>query len=206
MAFLVENNTASPLVIADLGITIAAGPGTTYDLALENPKDVAESAQVGNDLWTALNATNASILDPLDDVTPLSGVDSIAAAQAANDTHWRIKGGELNQLDDVNAPSPNAGEGLVYGGTTWDPQPVALDVPRSQIYFVGKHGNDSNTGLTPDKAKLTFTNAISTANAQTPSSSNRWPMFDPWPAVFSRRSMTSERGRRRCTRSMARAM
>lgn len=35
----------------------------------------------------------------------------------------------------------------------------------SNIYFVGKHGNDANDGLSPEKAKLTFSSAISAASA-----------------------------------------
>ena len=172
MGFILRNLNAGPLAIDDLGITLSLGED--YDLTQENPKDVAESAQVGNDLYNALNTSAAVILDPLDDTTPLSTSASIAAAQAANNTHYRIKGGELDQLDDVNAASPSIGDGLVYGGSTWDPQPVATDIDRQQVYFVGKHGNDTNSGLTPSKAKLTFGSAITAASGQTPSITNKF--------------------------------
>ena len=42
------------------------------------------------------------------------------------------------------------------------------------ILYVGKHGNDSNNGKTKAQAFLTIGQAIITANAETPSSSNRF--------------------------------
>lgn len=42
----------------------------------------------------------------------------------------------------------------------------------SKVYYVGKHGSDSNDGLSNETAFLTFGAAISAVNAQTPSSSN----------------------------------
>ncbi len=46
--------------------------------------------------------------------------------------------------------------------------------PQEHIYYVGKHGGDSNNGLTAQEAFLTFSAAVATAAAQTPSSSNRF--------------------------------
>jgi hypothetical protein len=45
---------------------------------------------------------------------------------------------------------------------------------QTQTYYVGKHGNDANDGLHPDNAVLTIGQAITLANAQTPSTSNRF--------------------------------
>lgn len=47
---------------------------------------------------------------------------------------------------------------------------------RENAIFVGKHGADTNDGLTPDKAKLTFGAAIAVAVALTPSASNRFAL------------------------------
>jgi len=47
----------------------------------------------------------------------------------------------------------------------------------SNVVYVGKHGNDSNDGLTIANAKLTFANAITYVNTQTPSSSNRFSIL-----------------------------
>lgn len=49
---------------------------------------------------------------------------------------------------------------------------MALSVPESNIYYVGKHGSDSNDGLTSANAFLTFSAAITAAVAMTPSASN----------------------------------
>lgn len=46
-------------------------------------------------------------------------------------------------------------------------------VPQDQVIYVGKHGNDANTGTTPDAAKLTLTAGITAAVALTPASDNR---------------------------------
>lgn len=43
-----------------------------------------------------------------------------------------------------------------------------------QSYYVGKHGNDSNSGLNPEDAFLTISAAITAAAGQSPSSSNRF--------------------------------
>jgi hypothetical protein len=48
------------------------------------------------------------------------------------------------------------------------------DYSAAQAYYVAKHGNDANTGLSPGAAKLTIASAVSAASAQTPSSTNRF--------------------------------
>jgi len=47
-------------------------------------------------------------------------------------------------------------------------------VSQLQIYYVGKHGNDANNGLSIETAKLTFGSAITAAAALTPSAVNRF--------------------------------
>lgn len=49
---------------------------------------------------------------------------------------------------------------------------ASTGVDESQIYYVGKHGNDSNDGKSVEQATLTFGAAKTLADAQTPSSSN----------------------------------
>jgi hypothetical protein len=46
-----------------------------------------------------------------------------------------------------------------------------------QVYYVGKHGDDSNDGKNRDRAFLTFGAAIAAVNAQSPSSSNTFCIF-----------------------------
>ncbi len=45
------------------------------------------------------------------------------------------------------------------------------------VIYVGKHGNDANSGLDMANAKLTFGNAIATAVAATPTANNRYTIF-----------------------------
>lgn len=298
MGFILRNNTAGSLAINDLGITL--GIGEDYDLTQDNPAAIAQSAQVGKDLYTELNTGNASILDPLDDSTPLGTTDSVSAAQGANNTHYRIKGGTLNQLDDVVTTGVTDGQVIYYNGTsqlfqvadasnvgggvlgfgdwkystTTTPPPISgqyrfnnadpelatklyihytndggddltnflnkigtgsliysqlrsdsengyvtqvsaftdqttyaeyditdtellgtslqnnkryatfgsiassfADIPRQQVLYVGKHGNDVNSGTTPSAAKLTFGAAITVAIADTPSTTNRYTIY-----------------------------
>jgi len=47
-------------------------------------------------------------------------------------------------------------------------------VAQDHVYYVGKHGSDTNGGKNLGDAVLTFTKAIQLAEAQTPSSSNRF--------------------------------
>lgn len=47
-------------------------------------------------------------------------------------------------------------------------------VTEEQIYYVGKHGADTNDGLTLERPFLTFGAAVAAATAQTPTSSNRF--------------------------------
>jgi len=53
------------------------------------------------------------------------------------------------------------------GGAAWTGE---------QVYYFGKHGNDSDDGLRPDTAVLTIGQALALAVAQTPSSSNRFTL------------------------------
>lgn len=97
----------------------------------------------------------------------------------------------LPKLDDLNAPDDNTDlnvSAVVHGlfpklpntaadrfwreDGTW--QDASADVDGVQIYHVGKNGNDSNDGLHPNKAFLTFGAAITAAQSQTPSASNRF--------------------------------
>lgn len=49
-----------------------------------------------------------------------------------------------------------------------------LTVPQDHVFYVGKHGNDSNSGRNLGDAVLTFGQAITLVNAQSPSPSNGW--------------------------------
>ena len=76
-----------------------------------------------------------------------------------------IKVGTLSSTDSSVVITPGSGTiDLSASGVLLDGQ---------QIFYVGKGGNDANSGTNIDVAKLTFTNAIATAAALTPSATNK---------------------------------
>ena len=117
MSLFISNQTAGPLSIPDLGITLALGE--SYDLTQDRAVDIA----ISKNLPAQILAGNIAVLDPLDDVTPLSPAAGVEATGAMNDAHYRIRGGELNQLDDVDltTTSPTTNDLLQFDGTDWVP-------------------------------------------------------------------------------------
>lgn len=63
---------------------------------------------------------------------------------------------------------------IIPGSGTIDLSSSPVNVPQDQIYYVGKHGNDANSGLNVEQAKLTFGSAITAATALTPTAINRF--------------------------------
>lgn len=59
------------------------------------------------------------------------------------------------------------------GAGTIDLSVAKFGVDEDQIFYVGKHGNDGNSGLNIEEALLTFGAAITKANAETPGAANR---------------------------------
>ncbi len=119
MSFIIRNIAGIPIEINDLGIRLEIGEDIS--LAEEAAKDIA----ISDDLISAIQATNLIVLDPLDGVNPLTILQSVEAIQVANDTHFRIRGGELSQLDDVSGTVPPDGYVLTYNQITslWEPAP-----------------------------------------------------------------------------------
>lgn len=60
------------------------------------------------------------------------------------------------------------------GANTLDLSASTANVLQNQIYYVGKHGNDANTGRNIEQAVLTFGQAIVLATAAIPSAVNRF--------------------------------
>jgi hypothetical protein len=92
---------------------------------------------------------------------------SADALMAMKDTHELINNGEASlgiayTADEIGSgfnPYPGLGSGGFAG---------------QQVYYVGKHGADTNDGKSPEQAFLTFGKAFTEAAAQTPSSSNQF--------------------------------
>jgi hypothetical protein len=60
----------------------------------------------------------------------------------------------------------------IYSGTAWIADHETLN--QLQTYYIGKAGNDSNSGLSENDPVLTIKQAIILADAQTPDSANRF--------------------------------
>lgn len=113
MSWIIRNKTVADISIPDLGITIAASSDNS--LLDQAPDQLAKSA----DLIAFIQATDIVVLDPIDDVTELSAAASEAAVRAANDPHYGIRGGVLNQIDDVTLTAPAVDETLRFDGSNW---------------------------------------------------------------------------------------
>jgi hypothetical protein len=96
MSFVIRNKTAGAIALNDLGLTVPASGD--FDLTPEDPRQVATST----DLVTQIQSGNIVVLDPLDGVTELNSTISQDIVEVHNDPHYRIRGGTLNQLEDVN--------------------------------------------------------------------------------------------------------
>lgn len=60
------------------------------------------------------------------------------------------------------------------GANTLDLSASSANIPQDQIYYVGKHGNDANSGRNIEQAVLTFGQAIVLATAAVPSAVNKF--------------------------------
>lgn len=115
MSFKIRNLTSGAISVDDLGIEIAANQD--YDMLFESPEDVQASGLSGGSLNTEVTAGNLIVLDPKDGTTPLSQSDSIIVISGHNDPNWGIKGGKLNDLDDVNTSGASNGNILQLNNT-----------------------------------------------------------------------------------------
>jgi len=119
MSLIVRNISGTPIEADDIGVHIESAED--YDITDTSPVDIAAS----NDIVDLIQNGFLIVLDPLDDATPLTIDQSIECIRSANDTHYRIRGAELNQLDDVDVTSPTDGYVLTFDNndSTWKPQP-----------------------------------------------------------------------------------
>ena len=172
MSLLLENNSGGVLEIGDLGETVATG--ATIDLSLvSDPQTVVISATSG-DLSQLITVGDLTVKDPIGGGN-LSVADGLACVRSFNDSNWRHGGGaRIGDNVNVNDSGITNGQALLYQSGTYLPGDAGEGIDRVQAYYVNKHGNDSNSGLRPERAFLTFGAAITAASAQTPSSTNRF--------------------------------
>lgn len=172
MSFYIRNKTGGAIDIEDLGIQVPAGGGSPdyFDLTPEDPKQVATS----DDLVAEIQLGNIVVLDPLDNSTELSAAVSEEIVRVHNDPHYRIRGGTLTQLDDVDTTGCDEGCILQYQGSPaqWQPSDPGLlisdyfvdgvdttvtrDSPFTQIQIDVNDVFLRNTGDTLDSGTLTI--------------------------------------------------
>jgi len=153
MSLFIKNIDTVNVSIDDLGITLV--PNEEYDLTQDRPNAIANST----DLSAALTAGTISVLDPLDDVTPLSLAQAQLAISTMNDANFRIRGGELDQLDDVDASTKIDGYILHYDEAT---QTVAFESVRhvgGGVLGAGTWEYSAVTTAPPSMGQFRFNNA-----------------------------------------------
>lgn len=116
MSFIIRNISGGTVSVDDLGIEIPVGG--EYDLRQEQTNDIQQS----EDLRTRILASELIVVDPLavggSPSPALTQLQSLLALDVI--PNYRIFGGDLNQLDDVNIGSPITGNVLRYTGSgTW---------------------------------------------------------------------------------------
>lgn len=113
-------------------------------------------------------------------------VVSLYLKTGAPDTGWStVTAGGTDELVKTSgsdgvagylADKITSGGGLTVTETTGANRTLVVTltgVTRVQTIYVGKHGNDTNSGFSPEVAKLTFGSAITAAAALTPATSNK---------------------------------
>lgn len=116
------------------GFTFAVttqGDGTV-DLGQESAADVARST----DLVDAIGAGDVIVLDPLDGATQLSAANSLTAVGVHNDPHFRIVGGRINDIDDVDTTIIATDDALIFTGTNWVPGSITGTINVTNELFV----------------------------------------------------------------------
>jgi len=119
--------------------------------------------------------TSPVVGDATNQVT-FAGGTGITTVGGLNTVTWNIDGDIAQQYTaDVGTAVPAANNLNVIGGigvnVTGAGSTLTINaggVDQQNIIYVGKHGNDANDGLTIEKAKLTFANAITAAFAIAP--------------------------------------
>jgi hypothetical protein len=152
---------------------INAGTSSTRELAVEIGKIV-----LGANSAVALYCTAGTVTGSVGRIVESGTPTTTIGIQGAGT--WDLFVGELTADTAVNTGAGilNLFVGKIAGTQTGDNLHVvdatgAAPFDYEQTIFVGKHGNDSNDGLNPASAKLTFGSAITAASALTPGASNR---------------------------------
>jgi hypothetical protein len=168
-------------------ITVTGNPGLN---TLTITVATATTAQIGvttlaTDAETIAGVVTDNAVVPSGLAAKL-GVQTLFGVPYGNTTagaiQWAAPGTDGQLLIASSAAAPAFGtltslDGTVnfaIGPNTLDLSAAAANVLQDQIYYIGKHGNDANTGRNIENAVLTFTQAIVLATAAVPSAVNRF--------------------------------
>lgn len=118
MALYVKNLTNSTILIDDLGIELS--PNIQYDLTDMSNAEIA----ISDDLRNHINNNNLAFIHPTNN-TILSKSDSLKLLDGVNDPPFGVRGGTLDQLDDVDVSTVQNNDVLTYDSvnSTWIPRP-----------------------------------------------------------------------------------
>lgn len=149
MSFLIRNKTGGTIVLNDIGLSIP--PNSDFDLTSEQPNDIAMS----DDLVSAIQLGNIVVLDPIGGSphVELNAAQSEEVVRVHNDPHYRIRGGTLNQLEDVDLTGAQPGDLLVLGGS---PSGIYVVTPPQQALANTLALNDLSDVTAPGSPQGTF--------------------------------------------------
>ncbi len=133
MSFVLVNQTATAVVLNDLGLTVPASG--TLDITDMSPAEISMSA-TGGDLETAINAGDILVEEPRDGYPGpnLNLADSLTAARASNDAHIGIRLANISDMDDVDTSGASSTDVLQLNGSGIY-VPVAPSVLAGDIAF-----------------------------------------------------------------------
>ena len=166
-----------------------AGEGSIW-VKNESPSSLYFTDESGND-WL-INKETGDVTGPVTSANNSIAIFSDTTGKIIADSEVLISSGNkisnLNSLSFLETTSSSI-TGVGGTGTFWvrndsSTSPMFTDDSnvdhnllgnnRDKVIYVGKHGNNANSGLTMDQAKLTLSGADTAVAAQSPSAANIW--------------------------------
>lgn len=174
--FVAKMMEASPDIAANIDVDttnfggILTSSETTTQKALDRIDDFAEPVGTAASLLSTHNSTYNHA-----DIALNTAARHAAVTLAAN--HGLSLTGQQLAMGTPTSISPSSTNSVTGTSHTHALSGVAASWTESKIFYVGKHGNDSNSGLSISSAKLTFASAIAAATALTPGAFNKFTIM-----------------------------
>lgn len=174
----ITHNSTNTFILSNATVDSTNNPaiGGTGSITLTGVNFVNDSNYAGTLTVTGGKTISGSarLLDRTDNAIAVYGTDGEVSELGPLTDGQLVIGssgsaavaGSLSSADGTVTITPGAG--------TIDLSAALANVDQDHIFYVGKHGNDANSGLNIEEAKLTFTAAIAAAVALVPSSTNRF--------------------------------